>query len=57
MIYMTRQEKIEELRHAYGEIGDVIYSLEQVGMTGTALNLRREREDIIDELDRLEGEK
>lgn len=57
MTYMTRQEKIEELRHAYGEIGDVIYSLEQVGMTGTALNLRREREDIIDELDRLEGEK
>ena len=53
---MTRREKIEELRHAYGEIGDVIYSLRQVGMTGTALNLRRHREEIGDELDRLEGD-
>ena len=53
---MTRREKINELRHAYGEIGEAIYSLEQVGMMGAARNLRREREDIMDEIDRLEGD-
>lgn len=53
---MTRHEKIDELRNAYGCIGDAIYSLEQAGMHGTAHNLRREREDIIDEIDRLEGD-
>lgn len=53
---MTRREKIEELRNAYGAIGEAIYSLEQVGMMGTVHNLRREREDIIDEIDRLEGD-
>lgn len=53
---MTRREKIDELRHAYGCIGDAIYSLEQAGMSGTARNLRCEREDIIDEIDRLEGD-
>lgn len=53
---MSRREKIDELWHAYGEIGEAIYSLEQAGMMGTARNLRREREDIMDEIDRLEGE-
>ena len=54
---MTKHEKIVELWHAYREIGDAIYSLEQAGMTGAARNLRGEREDIIDEIDRLEGKK
>jgi hypothetical protein len=53
---MTRREKIEELRNAYGAIGEAICSLSQAGMRGTALNLRREREDIMDEIDRLEGD-
>lgn len=54
---MTRSEKIDELWNAYGEIGDAIYSLEQAGMSGVAHNLRAEREDIMDEIDRLEGKK
>ena len=53
---MTRREKIDELRHAYGCIGDAIYSLEKAGIHGTAHNLRCEREDIIDGIDRLEGD-
>jgi len=52
---MTRREKIEELRHANGCIGDAIYSLGMVGMNRTVLNLRREREDIMDEIGRLES--
>lgn len=54
---MTRSEKIDELWNAYWEIGDAIYSLEQAGMSGVARNLRGEREDIMDEIDRLETKK
>lgn len=54
---MTRREKIDELWHAYGCIGDAIYSLEQAGMSGTVCNLRGEREDIMDEINRLEDDK
>lgn len=53
---MTRREKIDELRHAYGEIGEAIYSLERAGMSGAARNLRSVREGIMDEIDRLEGD-
>lgn len=53
---MTRREKIEELRNAYGAIGEASYSLDRAGMMGVAHNLRREREDIVDEIDRLEGD-
>lgn len=51
---MTRREKIDELRTAYSAISEAIWSLKQAGMDGVALSLKSEREDIMDEIDRLE---